>query len=245
MAGDEQRSTDPDADSELTANISQTVSVLFSAVGVQDTLAQVVALAVSTIEGCDFAGIFLMEEGAVTTPVCTDQIVIELDALQHRFVEGPCLEALDHGRAFYADDLEHDHRWPSFGPEAVDRGVRSLLALPLQVNGTLGALNLYARYPHAFGVFDRGRAALLAAMAGLAFSSARSHEAEDRQRENLQAALATREVIGQAKGILMERERITPDQAFEILRRSSQYLNVKLRDVAQLLVDTGERPDTG
>ena len=82
-------------------------------------------------------------------------------------------------------------------------------------------------------------------MAGMAFSSARTHEDEERRAANLQAALATREMIGQAQGILMERERITPDQAFDILRRASQHLNVKLRDVAQSLVDTGERPDTG
>ena len=79
----------------------------------------------------------------------------------------------------------------------------------------------------------------------MAFSSARTHEDEERRAANLQAALATREMIGQAQGILMERERITPDQAFDILRRASQHLNVKLRDVAQNLVDTGERPDTG
>ena len=86
---------------------------------------------------------------------------------------------------------------------------------------------------------------LLATMAGMAFSSVRTHEAEERRAANLQAALATREMIGQAQGILMERERITPDQAFDILRRASQHLNIKLRDIAQNLVDTGERPDTG
>ena len=86
---------------------------------------------------------------------------------------------------------------------------------------------------------------LLATMAGMAFTSAQIHEDEERRAANLQAALATREMIGQAQGILMERERITPDQAFDILRRASQHLNVKLRDVAQSLVDTGERPDTG
>ena len=236
---------EPDPSSELTNNISQTMRALFSAVGVQDTLVRVAGLAVSTIEGCDFAGIFLAEADVVTTPVCTDPIVVELDGLQHRFAEGPCLDALAHGVAFYADDLGDDGRWPRFGPEGVARGVRSLLALPLSVNGTLGAINLYAHYPHAFGVIDRGRAALLAAMAGLAFSSAQGHEVEDRQRENLQAAMVTREMIGQAQGILMERERITPDQAFDILRRASQHLNMKLRDIAQHLVETGEAPDTG
>ena len=108
-----------------------------------------------------------------------------------------------------------------------------------------GALNLYARYPLAFGVIDRGRGLLLAAMAGLAYSTALTHEEDERREANLHAALATREIIGQAQGILMEREHLTSVQAFDILRRASQHLNRKLRDVAQNLVDTGERPDTG
>ena len=74
---------------------------------------------------------------------------------------------------------------------------------------------------------------------------AQTHEDEERRAVNLHAALATREIIGQAQGILMERDRLSPDQAFDILRRASQHLNLKLRDVAQNLVDTGERPDTG
>ncbi len=123
--------------------------------------------------------------------------------------------------------------------------MRSLLALPLALNGAPGALNLYARYPQAFGVIDRGRGLLLAALAGLAFATARAHEEEERKAAQLHSALATREMIGQAQGILMERERISSDQAFDILRRASQHLNLKLRVVAQELVDTGERPDTG
>jgi GAF domain-containing protein len=231
--------------SELTDNISATVKALFSAGNVPETLAQVADLAVSTIEGCDFAGIFLVEGSEVTTPVCTDAVVADVDALQHRWGEGPCLDAMTQSVAFYAGDLADDPRWPNFGPEATAAGMRSLLAVPLVINGTPGALNLYARYPHAFGVIDRGRGLLLAAMAGLAFTSAQTHEDDERRAANLHAALATREVIGQAQGILMERERLSSDQAFDILRRASQHLNLKLRDIAQNLVDTGERPETG
>jgi len=124
-------------------------------------------------------------------------------------------------------------------------GIRSVLALPLTANSQLGALNLYARYPGVFGVFDRARAALLASLAGLALSVAHSHEDEERRADNLHGALVSREIIGEAMGILMERERITADQAFDVLRRASQHLNIKLREVAQNLVDTGEDPDVG
>jgi GAF domain-containing protein len=229
---------------ELSTTIAQTVG-LFSADSAQDALDQVVGLAVTTIEGCDFAGIFLLRGDSVTTPVCSDSVVIEIDALQHSTGEGPCLDALSAASAVYAEDLGDDLRWPTFGPEAVAQGMRSLLAIPLVLDGAPGALNLYARYPRAFGVIDRGRGLLLAALAGLAFTAARAHEEEERKSTQLHAALATREMIGQAQGILMERERISPDQAFDILRRASQHLNLKLRVVAQSLVDTGERPETG
>jgi GAF domain-containing protein len=245
MADDQFPSTEIDPTSELNANISLTVQTLFSAGSVQNTLAHLVELAVTTIEGCDFAGIFVDDGNVVTTPVCTNPVVIEADALQHRSGEGPCLDAMTQGATFYAGDLREDPRWPNFGPAAIGKGIRSLLAVPLLINGVPGALNLYARYPNAFGVIDRARGLLLAAMGGLAFSSAQSHEDEERRATNLHAALASREVIGQAQGILMERERITSDQAFDILRQASQHLNLKLRDIAQNLVDTGERPDTG
>ena len=218
---------------------------LFLADSVGDSLARAVDLSVVTIEACEFAGAFLLEGDEVTTRACTDPIVAEVEALRLRTGEGPCLDAIAHKLTFYADELGSDPRWPNFGPKAAAKGIRSLLALPMATDGTLGALNLYARYPQAFGVVDRARGLLLASMAGFAYSIARSHEDEERRAENLHAALTTRELIGQAQGILIERERITADQAFHVLRQASQHLNVKLREVARDLVDTGERPDTG
>jgi hypothetical protein len=244
MDGDEVPLISADPLSELSETIFGTFR-LFSAESVAHALEEVVGLAVTTIEGCDYAGIFVVEGGSVSTPVSTDPVVIRLDGIQHSTEEGPCLDAVATGRAFYAEDLGDDVRWPSCGREMSAIGIRSLLALPLTLNGSAGALNLYARYPHAFGVIDRGRAQLLGAIAGVAYSSVRGHEEEERRAGELQAALATREMIGQAQGILMERERISADAAFDILRRASQHLNIKLRVVAQNLVDTGERPDTG
>ena len=218
---------------------------LFLAGSVEDILARAVDLSVVTIEACEFTGAFLVEDGKVTSRACTDPIVAEVAAIQLRTGEGPCLDAIARKLTFYADELGTDPRWPKFGPEAAALGMRSLLALPMATDGTLGALSLYARYPKAFGVIDRARGLLLASMAGFACSAARSHEDEARREENLHAALVTRELIGQAQGILIERERISADQAFHVLRQASQHLNVKLREVARDLVDTGERPDTG
>jgi hypothetical protein len=227
---------------ELTTSFSETVHAVFSSGGVVDTLQRVVDLAVETIDGCDFAGIFVLQGDHVTTPVATDPVVIHIDTLQHQAGQGPCLDAIANRDSIYAVDLADDPRWPRFGPQATRAEIRSALALGLSADGTRGALNLYARYPNAFGVIDRAKGLLLAALAAVALTSA---DDQERRTDNLQGALATRAVIGQAQGILIERERITADQAFDILRRASQHLNLKLRDVAQQLVDTGENPDTG
>ena len=231
--------------SELTADFAHTAQILFAAGGVTETLAQVVASAVSTIEGCDHAGLFVLECDMAATPVHTDPIVNQIDSLQRQSSEGPSLDAIARQVIVYADDLESDLRWPTFGPPSAAAGVRSVLALPLADNGAQGALNLYSDYPAAFGVLDRGKAVILASLANLALAGAHSLEDNDRLSDNLHTALGTRELIGQAEGILMERERITGDQAFDVLRRASQHLNIKLREVAQRLVDTGEAPDTG
>jgi GAF domain-containing protein len=231
--------------SEFALNFSATARTLFSAGSVTDTLVSVVELGVSTIQGCDFAGLFLLDGRMVTTPVHTDPIVVEVDSLQQQTGEGPCLDAFAHRLIFYADDLGSARRWLHFAPQATKAGIRSVLALPLSADSQLGALNLYARCPAAFGAVDRAKAATLVSMASLALSVAHSHEEEERRQINLRAALATRETIGEALGILMERERISARQAFDILRRASQHLNIKLRDVAQNLIDTGEDPETG
>jgi GAF domain-containing protein len=236
---------DPDSLTELSLSVTETAQALFTAGSVYDTLASVVALAVATIDGCDYAGVFLLDGGVVSTPVHTDAVVPQIDALQHEANEGPCLDAIAHRTVFYAEDLSTDLRWPRFSTHAAASGIRSVLALPLSADTQLGAVNLYARFPIAFGMADRAKATILASLASLALAIAHSHEDEERRTVNFQTALRSREIIGEAMGILMERERISADQAFGILRRASQHLNIKLREVAQNLVDTGEDPQTG
>jgi GAF domain-containing protein len=173
---------DRDPTSELATDISETVRILFGAGSVTDTLAEVVALAMATVEGCDFAGLFLPETDVVSAPVNTDAIVNEIDALQHESSEGPSLAAVAERQMFYADDVADDPRWTRFGPQAGAAGIRSILALPLTTNGNLGALNLYARYPAAFGVVDRAKGVILASLAGVAVSAAHLHEDENVER---------------------------------------------------------------
>jgi len=180
----------------LTDGFAESARVLFSAGDVTATLQQVVELAVGTIDGCDFAGIFLLHDDAVTTPVHTDPVVIEVDSLQQHHRQGPCLDALANDSTLYAEDLADDPRWPLYASGATAAGVRSVLALSLAAGETKGALNLYARYPQAFGVIDRAKGLLLSALAGLALSTAAAHDDNERQLDNLHTALTTRAVIG-------------------------------------------------
>jgi ANTAR domain/GAF domain len=234
-----------DSFSEFAVTFSETARILFTAGSVTHTLSSVVELAVATIEGCDFAGLSLVVGDVVTTPVHTDPVVAKIDALQNRTGEGPGLDAVAYRLIFFADDLGRDLRWLHFAPLATEAGIRSVLALPLSSDSQVGALNLYSRYPSAFGVDGRAKAAILVSLASLALSIAHSHEDEERRAANFHAALGSRETIGEALGILMEREHINAEEAFAILRRASQYLNIKLREVAKNLIDTGEDPDTG
>jgi hypothetical protein len=169
--------------------------------------------------------------------------VVAVDQLQVDAGEGPCLDASTVGSTFYAADLIDEKRWQVFAPAAVAAGVRSVLACPLSSRRP-GALNLYATLPAAFGATDRAKGQLFATLAGLALNSAEERASDDKKSANLVEALRTRELIGQAQGILMERERITGEQAFNVLRRASQHMNIKLREVAETLVETGESPET-
>jgi GAF domain-containing protein len=199
-------------------------------------------VATRTIDGCDTASVLIIEDRAASTAAAASPLAAEVDRLQIDADEGPCIDASNGGTAFYADDLATDTRWPTFGPDAVGANIRSILAYPISTE-RLSALNLYAHLPAAFGATDRAQGQLFATLARLALDQA--HErADDRSRSiHLHEALRTRELIGQAQGILMERERINGEQAFDVLRRASQHMNLKLRDVAQSLVDTGEMPN--
>ena len=219
--------------------------MLFGAGSVEATLQQVVAIATATIEGCDVAGICFPNVAPAPILVFTDPASPEVEAFQRGLGERVDTEESLVPRCFYDADLGAAPSSASYDVDVLPGAFQSLLALRVAADGPVGALGLYSRSSAAFDVIDRGKAVLLAALAGVALSSAREHADERRHSDNLAAALASRETIGQAQGILMERERVAADEAFDILRRASQHLNRKLKEVAQDLVDTGERPDTG
>ena len=224
-------------------SFSQIALELFAPGTVRGTLQRIVDLAARSIDGCDAAGVFFILDSKAVTVAASHPLVHELDHLQIAADEGPCVDASTKGLTIYAGDLTDDDRWPTFGPRALDAGIRCVLAYSLSATRP-SALNLYARLPAAFGATGRAQGQLFATLAGIALDSAEARAAHDERVANLTEALRTRELIGQAQGILMERERITADQAFGVLRRASQHMNIKLREVAEALVETGESPWT-
>jgi hypothetical protein len=204
------------------------------------TAEELVALAVDVVPGAEAAGLSLARNGTVETFAATGELASACDAAQYETGEGPCLQAVWEDRVLIVDDFATEVRWPKFAAQAVTLGAGSLLAAHLSSErGVLSALNLYSRDTWAFDNQARTAAVLYAAHATIALETAR-------MEGNLRAAVETRQGIGQAVGIVMERHNLTAKQAFDLLVRSSQKINVKLRDLADLVVNTGIDPsETG
>lgn len=188
---------------------------------------EVVAAAIELLPGCSGAGVTLVHRGCgVESASVSDDLVCQGDALQYELGEGPCLQAAWEEEVVYSEDLAHDDRWPRWAPRMVALGVASMLCVRLFTNEDhLGALNLYARKPHAFDVEQREMARLLAAHAAGAVAAAR-------EIETLRVAVDRRTTIGKALGIVMARYGLDDDRAMSVLRRLSSHQNRKLYDVA-------------
>ena len=203
---------------------------------------RVVAASLSQVEGADHAGITLLSQKSVSTPVASDDLVRVIDQRQYAIGQGPCLTAArDQQAVVHAPDLATDTRWPEFGAAVADLDVRSMLSFQLYTETgpattTIGALNIYSATSHAFTDDSVHTGTLLAAHAAVAVAAAT-------KSSNLRIALDTRDTIGQAKGVLMERYKITAAQAFDLLIAASQRSNSRLKDVAAHLADTGELVD--
>ena len=221
--------------SELSEIFAEVARSLRAVEGVQATLDRIVTLAVQVIDGCDHAGVSFVQGRIVVTPAASDDVPRLVDAVQYETGEGPCLDAIREHEVFETDDLPGETRWPHFSARAArESGVVSVLSFRLFVEeDTLGALNLYSKRPAAFDADDRVVGSVFAAHAAVALSAAV-------KQQQLEDALESRDVIGQAKGILMAREEVTADEAFDMLRRGSQRLNVKLRTLAQQIAERSD-----
>jgi transcriptional regulator with GAF, ATPase, and Fis domain len=227
-------STPPASLAEIFGRVAR---ALLAAKDVDETLEQIAGLAVETIDGCDFAAMTIITGRSVDTPAATDDVARAVDAIQYETGEGPCLDAIRERQVFRTDDLATEDRWPAFAHRAEhETGIVSMLSFRLFVeDDTMGALNLYSKREAAFDDDAVAVGAVFASHAAVALSSAR-HD------ENMDRAIASRDIIGQAKGILMSNDHLDADAAFDALRSASQRLNRKLVDVATDVTKTGELP---
>lgn len=199
----------------------------------EDTLQAIAQAARDSVPGIDEVGIStLAQDGTVHTLAATGSLVHHLDHVQYSLGEGPCVDTLRDADVVVAPDIHLEQRWPRYVPAAVAAGLRAQLAVRLYLDdaGTVGGLNLYSTSSTDVSQEAEATAELFAAHAAIALSHAR-------ERESLNQALKSRKVIGQAIGIVMERYEMNEDRAFAFLVRASSHSNIKLRDVAQELVD--------
>jgi GAF domain-containing protein len=191
-----------------------------------------VKTAARSLPGIDHVGITIAgSDGTLETKAASDAFVWELDELQYELEEGPCLHAIANETVTTVEWAGRDERWPQFLPRAVAKGLRSQMGMRIFTDeATLGGLNMYSTSSDTIDPAAVHMAELFAAHASLTLGHAR-------REEHLSTALRTRKVIGQAIGILMERHDLDEDGAFAFLTRVSSHTNVKLRKVAQEIVD--------
>lgn len=222
----------------LVAHLWRTAAELDDRAGVRDSdlaLTRIAGAAVAAVPGAHLAGLTPTDGPQGVLGVATAPVVGKLDALQRELGEGPALTALEEAPAdgvVAADDFagQDGDRWPGFAAHALEAGYRSMLSVRLQVEGTARAgLNLYATRPYAFDAQARRAAGMFGLAAGLLLLGA-EHAA------HLERALASRDLIGRAKGVLMERFGLDDDAAFARMVDASQHTNLKIVEVAAWLV---------
>jgi GAF domain-containing protein len=230
------------------------LSALFAEIGQELNVADdgnlvlqaLVRLAARRVDGAEYAGVSVGRAGArFATVAATDDVVNKTDAIQYELGSGPCVDAIINETTFNVGDLRSDPRWPKFGARCVERtGIVSMLSMRFYVEDDrelIAGLNMYSREPKAFDEHSEALAHLLATHGAVAVARA---TAEKKSRNLLEALKNSRE-IGVAMGVLMAGEKITRDQAFDLLRMASQRTHRKLAHIAAEVADTGELPSVG
>lgn len=230
---------------DLTDNLTELQKALLGTQTLEQFLQELATLAARMVADGVCCGMTVRSNGRPGTVACSDPLASEIDEVQYRLDDGPCLHAMRSGDRVRIDDTCDRARWPRFEAAAHARGIRSCLALPLVADGKpVGALNLYARGAAAFGPVPTRRAENLAENASGALSLMLRLASYSELTDQLRSSLTSRAIIYQALGVIMAQERCTQARAFEMLRTTSQRTNVKLRDIASAIVTSvsGEAP---
>ncbi len=211
-----------------------------------DSLRRVADIATWAVPGVESVGLTFRAGKSGTTVAFSGEAAPLLDEAQYEDDTGPCLDSFREETTInvprVADEL---NKWPTYVRTAEKLGIRSSLSLPLRISGepAVGALNLYASTESAFSGDTLAAGEMFAAQASVAVTNAQVYWQARHLAENLTKALESRDRIGQAKGILMRHHGISGDEAFDRLRRLSQRRNIKVADLADEVIWTGQLPD--
>lgn len=203
-----------------------------------DTWTAIVQAALRMVPSAEHAGITILRGGRFSTEAPSSDLPGRVDAIQYELTSGPCVDAILQQCVFRTGDLSRDSRWPEFGSRAAaEQGVFSMLGfrLYLEDDDTIGGLNLYSTQRDAFDSSAELTGEIVATHAAIAMSGAKHRS----QAEHLRLALESNRQIGVAMGVLMSRERVTKQQAFDLLRIASQHTHRKLADIAMDVSETG------
>jgi GAF domain-containing protein len=227
---------------ELSESLTKIAGLLISEEKLDAVLELVVSLTARTVDAADGVSVTLIRNGRYTSAAYSNETTRRADAWQYATNEGPCLAAALDGKRHVARDLQTDDRWPEFAKMAADEGVRGVLSIPLSPLGEpIGTLNTYCFRPDCFSDEDVEIASLFAEQAAIVIANSVAYSSAVNTNGQLKEALDSRELIGQAKGVLMEREKCSADEAFAILKQVSQRTNRKLRQVALDVIDSIQR----
>ncbi|MFC6022861.1 ANTAR domain-containing protein [Plantactinospora solaniradicis] len=208
--------------------------------GVLDRIAE---LAKRSIPGAEEVSVTLIRGDDAYTAAFTGQLALRLDESQYQKGHGPCLDAAQSGATMSVPDMSSETRWPDWAARARTEGALSSMSIGLPIQeAVVGALNVYGAKPDAFDDDDVLQAQTFAGYAAVALANAHLYDTTATLAQQMQAAMESRAVIEQAKGIIMGERRCTADEAFAILAKVSQDSNRKVREVATALVDRAKQP---
>lgn len=203
---------------------------MYSAICVAATLA---------IRGCDHASLLVRDNDRYITVGASDRLAEKIDALERRAGDGPCIDAIEEETPQIDTDLTTPSLWPKLAAVLVaETPVRGAMGFRLLVDKRKGAaLNLFSDTANSFDAESAGRAAVLASFASVAINAV----AKGEDAASLRRGLLSNREIGKAVGMLMMLHELDEDQAFDLLRRHSQALNIKLAEVARAVIENRGR----
>ncbi|HWT50348.1 MAG TPA: GAF and ANTAR domain-containing protein [Mycobacterium sp.] len=219
-------------------------AIIYEGSDVNQMYAAICIAATLTVRGCDDASLLVRDNDRYVTVGASDRLAQQIDELERRAGDGPCIDAIEEETPQIDTDLTTPSLWPKLAAVLVaETPVRGAMGFRLLVDKRKGAaLNLFSDTANLFDAESAGRAAVLASFASVAINAI----AKGEDAASLRRGLLSNREIGKAVGMLMLLHGMTEDQAFDLLRRHSQALNIKLADVARAVIDKrGQLPSNG